>query len=412
MIKRIAHFVVLLVALASFVPLHELALARQDTSDCDTSISFDDYFSSGVDAYSEVYYEDAYGYFLCAEQVAIDDVQLSQAIAWQGITLSWLVGDEEAIPYYEQALALNPENFDALDFWGWSLQYLEQDADAIEKFTQSLQINPENDWTLPKRGISYFWTDQYDLAIADFDAALALNPEISEAYEYRGYSYLLSGKPDVALTDIEIALGYNPENSFALMMYGYALQLLGDNENAILFFDQAESLGLDHPLLYSLRGASYFYLENDEAALEDQNRVLEYYAQEDIEPDPYLLADANFYTGASYYFTGDYETAVNYFSQSIGFAGTEDAWSYALRGKSYVQLGQTDLALADFQMADEIDHDNEFFDELYGEEYESQYEEEYEEEGEGEYEEGDESEGEYEPEGESELKVSTKAKLL
>jgi tetratricopeptide (TPR) repeat protein len=75
----------------------------------------------------------------------------------------WALGKsgryEEAIPYYDKAIAIDPTHTDALDNKGWALFHLGRYQEAIEQFDKTLVVDPKyadawdgKEWALRKLG--------------------------------------------------------------------------------------------------------------------------------------------------------------------------------------------------------------------------------------------------------------------
>ncbi len=169
------------------------------------------------------------------------------------------------------------------------------------------------------RGISYFYVDNIDAAWADLDLAKSLDVD----GEY----------PDIDL------------------YRGWLLQETGDDEAALEAFQSYLEVYPDDALALELLGESLFFLERDDEALQAFSQALEL---ADPESDPYTVADARFYRGVTYYYQGDYESALDDLNEAAS-AYEDDAWTYAYRSEVNHELGDTEAAYEDMQHAFELD---------------------------------------------------------
>jgi tetratricopeptide (TPR) repeat protein len=83
---------------------------------------------------------------------------------------------EEAIAYYDKALAIDPNDVDALNYKGAALYRQGKHQEAITYFDKALAIDPNYVPALTYKGIYVYDLERYDEAIAYYDKALAIDP--------------------------------------------------------------------------------------------------------------------------------------------------------------------------------------------------------------------------------------------
>jgi tetratricopeptide (TPR) repeat protein len=88
---------------------------------------------------------------------------------------------EEAIEWYDQALALNPADVDAGTNLGVSYYYSDQTERAIETFERSLEVDPSHQRALLSLGIvKAFGLQDLDGAIVVWERVVAIAPDSPE----------------------------------------------------------------------------------------------------------------------------------------------------------------------------------------------------------------------------------------
>ncbi len=175
----------------------------------------------------------------------------------------------------------------------------------ISDATSALQTNPDDIEAYVQRATAELTLRQYEAALADYSAAIELDGEDGRLYEYRGKVYLDTDDPR-AVSDFMTAinLGRTLSNTYNRIAIAYAD--FGSNFQAIEYYDLAIEANPAYGLIYSNRANAMSIPDN-----------FNMYA-EAIDIDPYL------------------------------------ATAYANRGLHYKNMGNYDDALADFNMALEI----------------------------------------------------------
>ena len=110
-----------------------------------------------------------------------------------------------AIDEFNQALASNLNDIDALSGRAEAYLRLEAFPSAIQDFDVVLQRNPNNATFFFYRGYAHGELKEYELAIADYTEAIRLNPDDANAYYNRGNSYEKLGDKQKAIEDFQQA---------------------------------------------------------------------------------------------------------------------------------------------------------------------------------------------------------------
>ena len=147
---------------------------------------------------------------------------------------------EAALEYSNRALELLPGEFAGRYVTrGEILMDLRDYEAAIEDFQQALDLNPENFDALTGLADSLLRIGEYDAGFAPVNQALDQNPDSLVALVIRGYLYLNTDEPDLSRADFEHVLELDPEHSGALGGLGDLAYNAGDFEAAVSFYQQA-----------------------------------------------------------------------------------------------------------------------------------------------------------------------------
>jgi tetratricopeptide (TPR) repeat protein len=114
--------------------------------------------------------------------------------------------------------------------------------EALAEFDQALALDPYNTQALYDRGLIYQGQYQYQQAIEDFTAANGLAPQRLEPLLARAASYLALDKPKEAAADLDEAVQADPNSAQAWTARGDAYERLGDKIKAAASYSRAVAL--------------------------------------------------------------------------------------------------------------------------------------------------------------------------
>ena len=115
-------------------------------------------------------------------------------------------------------------------------------ADALSEFDQAIALDPNNAQALYGRGLLHQGEKQHQLAIDDFTAANGLTPQRAEPLLGRASSYLALDKAREAAADLDEAAQADPQNAQIWVTRGLAYERLGDRAKAADSYGHAISL--------------------------------------------------------------------------------------------------------------------------------------------------------------------------
>ena len=159
----------------------------------------------------------------------------------------------EAESLYRQILTAMPMHFDSLHLLGVIKAQQNEFAAAVPFFEQALRVNPASAAAFNNFGNVLHALGRYDRALASYDRSLALRADNPKALMHRGNTLRKLRRPDEALASYDRALRLQPDYAEALIHRGGALTDLGRYDEAVAAYRQALASGGDaERIMYSL----------------------------------------------------------------------------------------------------------------------------------------------------------------
>lgn len=223
-------------------------------------------------------YQNALNYLALAEQVELGnpDVHLMKGSAWlmlgeeqeaerafrKAIKFAGIEEDDilyhvgssyvqageikKAIEYFEQSLALNPENEMALYDLGFFSDQEGEYQKSIDYYNQYLDIDPFNFSIWFNLGISYNKAGDFEKAVEAYEFALALNDEFDQALFNIGNAYANAARFREAIAKYTEYLELDPENDDAWCYIGECYLNLDDHIKAEYYYQKAIKLNKEN----------------------------------------------------------------------------------------------------------------------------------------------------------------------
>jgi tetratricopeptide (TPR) repeat protein len=116
--------------------------------------------------------------------------------------------------------------------------------EALDEFDHAIALDPNNADALYNRGLLHQSEKQHPLAIDDFSAANGLTPQRAEPLLARAISYLALDKLKEAAADLDEASEADPQNAQIWTTRGLVYERLGDRTKAASSYARAISI---HP---------------------------------------------------------------------------------------------------------------------------------------------------------------------
>jgi len=146
---------------------------------------------------------------------------------------------EEAIGHYQWALKTNPRYLEARTNLGAALAQQGKLEEAIPEYRKALEVDPKYPDAHADLGIALFRQGRVDEAITHLERAVEINPDFAEAHTNLGVALIQKGRPEEAIAHFEKALQADPQNAEAHTDLGVALLRKGRLEEAIPHLEKA-----------------------------------------------------------------------------------------------------------------------------------------------------------------------------
>ena len=156
------------------------------------------------------------------------DPALAEAHAELGIVHFWYDWDwASAEREFRRAIALNPNNEAAHEWYGESLAWVGKAEPAIGEGKKALSLDPVSTEAARVLGEDYYFSHRYPAAIAQLRETVSMDPGYWFAHVTLGRAYLYSGKTREGLTELETANRFAPDNPDSLASLGDAYAIAG-----------------------------------------------------------------------------------------------------------------------------------------------------------------------------------------
>jgi len=215
---------------------------------------------------------------------------------------------------------------------------------AFSYFNKAVALDSQNYDAYVSRGRASFRLHKTELAIGDFSTAIRLKPNLAWAYCLRGMAKMEEWKLQDAVADLNKAIEINPRYTLAYNVRGFAQEESGKSDLAMSDFSEAIRLDAKFVLAYDNRGFLKIKLEKFDEAIADFSKAIE------IRPD-FALAYAD--RGLAKFKQGKIEEAMTDVTKSMSI-DPRLARAYNTRGQIFAKSAKPDRAIADFSKATEL----------------------------------------------------------
>jgi tetratricopeptide (TPR) repeat protein/peroxiredoxin len=142
----------------------------------------------------------------------------------------------EAIPYFQEALKLNPDHLIALENLGNAYRQQKKWDDARSLLERAVAVGPEDPEANYSLGMVFAQLNDNDRAYEYLQRALKLRPKYPEALNNLGVLYLRTGRRDEAVASFEECIRVAPafDQSYMNLARLYALEGTPDKAKSVL----------------------------------------------------------------------------------------------------------------------------------------------------------------------------------
>ena len=149
---------------------------------------------------------------------------------------------ERAIEDFDKALALEPDNVQALIRRGDALSQLGETSRGLVDLDRAIALSPDYAQGYFYRGLIHSRRNELWSALADYNSAIQRRPPNSDVLVSRAAIYSTFGKFDLAIKDLDAALAINKNNAHAFFNRGYVRFAQGEYQKAIADYTSAIDL--------------------------------------------------------------------------------------------------------------------------------------------------------------------------
>jgi tetratricopeptide (TPR) repeat protein len=146
---------------------------------------------------------------------------------------------EDALPYFDRAIAVNPTYADAHNNRGVVMLRRRDSRQALEEFTLATQYKPNYADAFYNMGEAHLQLGKPEDAIPPLRRSLEINPNNPKAYNNLGIALLDSGHVQESIEAERNAIRLNPNLPEAHYNLGNSLARAGDKNAAVAEYDEA-----------------------------------------------------------------------------------------------------------------------------------------------------------------------------
>lgn len=230
------------------------------------------WYNKGTSSYMLEQYEEAIEYFNNA--LAIDSNN-KHSWFYLGICFFKIDKFEESIQSYQKVLEIDPNDNQVWFYKGISFYRLEKYKNSIECYNKALKDKPEDSQTWFYKGVSNHLLKEYKMALNCFDKVIEYDPEFLDAWNKKAVVYYDLDEFEKAINCCEKVIKIKPRNKQALYNIGLSLLNLGKDIQAIHLFEQLITYYPDFKPVKIKLGFSLYKIEEFNKALKIFEELIE-----------------------------------------------------------------------------------------------------------------------------------------
>jgi tetratricopeptide (TPR) repeat protein len=182
---------------------------------------------------------------------------------------------DKSLADIDEALRAEPENFAAHELRALVLLAQEKPQEALESFNKASELAPEEISPYQYRGELYRQLGDMEKAIEQLNKAIELSPENFLSLAMRAELLLRDGKPQEALEDAEAVLKIRPDFIRGHLLRAGILQELDRDDEAFAALEQLAQAAPNEPQVLLQLAVYYIEQKRVTKAIETLSRVIE-----------------------------------------------------------------------------------------------------------------------------------------
>jgi len=144
---------------------------------------------------------------------------------------------DEAIPYYEKALEMDPAKTKALREIAYSYMWTKRPEEAARYFNKALALNPEKYELKKSLAETLSWQKKYQKAIVLYEEVISSTGDV-ESEKLLAEVYIWSEDTDKAKELLKELMARFPKDRDVRLLWGKALLFSGEKEEAAKVFEE------------------------------------------------------------------------------------------------------------------------------------------------------------------------------
>lgn len=181
---------------------------------------------------------------------------------------------DEAIPYFDEAIRIDPKNAHAYFGRGYAWYKKKEYDSAIADFNNALEIDPRMAYAYNGRAAVWCDRQDYDKAIANYNEAIRIEPNDAIAYGNRAQVWCCLQDFDRAIADCNLAVRHGPKDAAVFAHRGYVWYRLKDYDKAIADLDEAIQIDPRMAYTYTVRAAIWREKQDFDKAIANYSEAL------------------------------------------------------------------------------------------------------------------------------------------
>ncbi len=258
---------------------------------------------------------------------------------------------EQAIGYYNQAIAQTQMNYVYFFNRGFAYLNLGKYYEAITDLSRSIEINDQYPKSWNKRGEAKSKLGDYKNALNDYQQAYKLDSTFEEAQLNIGVAHYLTENYDSAANTFQKLMLLNPQKGLYHYNHAYSLHQMGEDSLAAISFSNAIKNGYNGAEAYNMLGIAQYRTNQYHDAIENFSKAIG------------LNGEIPMYTlnlGKSYYYDGQFDSAKVYISNFLEINPKNDD-ALNIYGLCYFKENDFQTAISYFTKAIEVSPGNAVF---------------------------------------------------
>ena len=209
---------------------------------------------------------------------------------------------------YQQVLADNPRNADALHLLGVVAYQVGRHEIAVNLITHAIEIDPQQVEAYNNLGIVFKEQKKLEKSIQTYHKAIEINPDHAEAHYNLGNAYQEQGKSEKSIQAYHKAIKIQPDYAEVYNNLGIVFKEQGKLEKSIQAYHKAIEIKPNYAEAYNNLGNAYQEQGKSEKSIQAYHKAIE------IKPN-YMQVYNNM--GNAYQEQGELELAIQAYHKAI-----------------------------------------------------------------------------------------------